>query len=419
MSMRKPHFAPKADPRFKHVQIYLQFTYQRGKFLRYYTGIVVPAEYWDKSVERAKVDRKFPDASEVNNDLDRLQVEAVKIAQRYQINNATLTNEIFKKELDVFLHKREASDEQQTFFRFFDRFINERTANPNYSKNSIKVYRTTYNYLKEFTAERLPHELDFADFNHTFFQDFSNYLFGKGFGNNYVYKLTATLKTILKEADRRDVSPDLKIKDGWLVASREEPPAIYLTEDELTRLFNLDLSANIRLSRVRDLFLIGCYTGLRFSDFTELKPANFKKTADGKQFIEMTTQKTGKKVTIPAKSEVREILSRYDNELPKAISNQKFNDYLKEIGRLAGLDEPTMMTRFRNGKRDDQTFPKYELISTHTARRSFATNAYKAGVPVKYIMTVTGHKTEKEFYKYVRIQPDEHALMVSDNPFFK
>jgi integrase len=204
-----------------------------------------------------------------------------------------------------------------------------------------------------------------------------------------------------------------------LVATREEPPAIYLTEDELTKLFQLDLSGNPRLSRIRDLFLVGCYTGLRFSDFTELKPGNYKKTPDGKEYIEMMTQKTGTKVTIPVKSEVREIVSRYNYQLPKAISNQKFNDYLKEVGKLAGLDEPTMLTRFRNGKRVDQTFPKYELMTSHTARRSFASNAYKAGVPVRYVMTVTGHKTEKEFYKYVRIRPDEHALLVSDNPFFK
>lgn len=417
--MRKPHFAPKADPRFKHVQIYLQFTYQRGKFLRYYTGLVVPPEYWDKKEERVKPDRKFPDGPEINLELDGLQVEAVKIAKRYQLNQTTLTNEIFKKELDVFLGKRDPSELRMSFFDFFDRFINERAANPNYSKGSITVYRTTYRHVKEFAEETYRREIDFPDFNHTFFSDFSNYLFAKDFRTNYVYKLTSTLKTVLREADRREVSPDLKIKDGWLVASKEEPPAIYLNEDEIGLLYNLDLSQNERLCRVRDLFLIGCFTGLRFSDFTELKPGNFKKTADGKQFIEITTQKTGQKVTIPAKAEVREILARYDNELPTAISNQKFNDYLKELCRLAGLDEPTTMTRFRSGKREDKTVPKCDLVTTHTARRSFATNAYKAGVPVKYIMSVTGHKTEKEFYKYIRIQPEEHALLVSDNPFFK
>ncbi|MBK8554981.1 MAG: site-specific integrase [Lewinellaceae bacterium] len=417
--MRKPHFAPKPDARFPHFQIYLQFTYSKGKLLRYYTGVTVPKEFWDKDKERAKQDRKFPAYAEINAQLKRIETEAEQIALRSQYNKSDLTNEVFKKELDTFLGKREATDDTLTFFRYFQRFIEERAGNPNYSKGSIKVYVTTYNQLKAYADGVLRRDLNFADFNHAFFSNFSNHLFGKDYGNNYVHKLTSTLKTVLREADRREVTPDLKVRDGWLVATREEPPAIYLTEDELTKLFQLDLSGNPRLSRIRDLFLVGCYTGLRFSDFTELKPGNYKKTPDGKEYIEMMTQKTGTKVTIPVKSEVREIVSRYNYQLPKAISNQKFNDYLKEVGKLAGLDEPTMLTRFRNGKRVDQTFPKYELMTSHTARRSFASNAYKAGVPVRYVMTVTGHKTEKEFYKYVRIRPDEHALLVSDNPFFK
>ena len=417
--MRKPHFAPKPDARFPHFQIYLQFTYSKGKLLRYYTGVTVPKEFWDKDRERARQDRKFSDHTEINAHLNRIETEAVGIAMRSQYNKSELTNEDFKRELDTFLGKREAVEDSVTFFRYFQKFIEERTANPNYSKGSIKVYVTTFNHLKAYADGLLRRDLSFGDFNHAFFVDFSNHLFGKGFGNNYVHKLTATLKTVLKEADRREVSPDLKVKPGWVVASREDPPAIYLPEDDLDRLRRLDLSGNPRLSRVRDLFLIGCYTGLRFSDFTQLKPGNFKRRPDGKEYIEIVTQKTGQKVAIPLKSEVREILARYDYQLPKAISNQKFNAYLKELGQLAGLDEPIMLTHFRNGERIDQTFPKYELIATHTARRSFATNAYKADVPPKYIMSVTGHRTDHEFYKYIRLRPDEHALLVSDNPFFK
>jgi integrase len=416
--MRKPYFAPKPDSRFPHFQIYLQYTYSKGKLLRYYTGVTVPKDFWDKEKGRAKQDRKFPDYSEINSRLKRIETEAEQIALRSQYNKSDLTNEIFKKELDTFLGKREATDDRVTFLRYFQKFIEERAGNPNYSKGSIKVYVSTYNHLKKYADEVMRRELTFADFNHEFFSAFSNHLFGKDYGNNYVHKLTSTLKTLLKEADRREVSPQLKVKDGWMVATREEPPAIYLTEDELTRLYELDLSGNARLCRVRDLFLIGCYTGLRFSDFTELTPGNFKKSDSGKAYIEMFTRKTRVKVTIPVKSELLAILTKYNFQPPKAISNQNFNDYLKEVGLLAGLEEPTMLTRIRNSKRIDQTFPKYELMTTHTARRSFATNAYKAKVPVKYIMSVTGHTTEREFYKYVRIRPDEHALLVSDNPFF-
>lgn len=416
--MRKPRFAAKYDPRFPHVQIYLQFTYARGKFLRYYTGVTVPKEYWNKEKECAIQARHFMEAGQINIHLNKIKSEAELIAARSLYNKSELNNGIFKNELDTFLGKRETMDETVTFFRFFESFIKERSNNPNYSKSSIKVYNTAYNHLKDYAANVLRKEITFADFNHAFFSEYSNYLFNQGFGNNYVHKLTSTLTTLLNEADRRDISPDLKIKSGWLVASREEPPAIYLTESELKQLLQFDLSENQRLARVRDLFLIGCYTGLRFSDFTKIKPGNFRKTTDGKEYIEIVTQKTGIKVSIPVKSELREIMARNGNQAPRAISNQKFNIYLKELGELVGLDEPIMFTKFENGQRIEKPFLKYELVTTHTARRSFATNAYKANVPVKYIMAVTGHKTEREFYKYIRINPDEHAMLVSNNPFF-
>ncbi len=412
-------FLLKPGSRFSHQQIYLRFTFLIGKHLRYYTGLVIPVEFWDKERERAKQDRKFPTYSEINIRLNQIESEANEIAHRARLNKVNLSPEVFKNELDIFLGKRVETDDHQTFRKYFLNFIEERAANPNYSKGSIQVYRTTFKRLLEYSDLVIRKELGFADFNHAFFSDFSNHLFGKDFGNNYVNKLTSTLKTVLKEADKREVSPELKIRDGWIIAKREEPPAIYLNEEELFCLSNLDLSDNPRLGRVRDLFLIGCNTGLRFSDFTEIKPGNFKKTADGKEYIEMITQKTGMKVTIPIKSDLRQILLRYGYQPPETISNQKFNEYLKELGKLAGIDEPTVMSSFRNGKRLDETFAKYELITTHTARRSFATNAYKSTVPIKYIMTVTGHTTEKEFYKYIRIRPDEHALLVSDNPFFK
>jgi len=417
MSNRKPHFSPKSDPRFPHYQIYLHFTYQPGKRLRYYTGLTVPKEAWDTETERAT--RKSADNTEINQKLRSIEAEAERIATKYQVNQKDLSPTLFKKELDNFLNKKTAAPIELTFFQFFLRIIEERAANPNYSNSSIKVYRTTYNHLTKYAESVLRRDLSFIDFNHTFFVNFSNHLFGQGFGNNYVHKLTSTLKTLLKEADRRDISEELKIKDGWLVAKREEPPAIYLTEEDLDKLAAFPLEHNERLNRVRDLFLIGCYTGLRFSDFTQLKRENIKQQPDGRQFIEMATQKTGAKVTIPINSKLRAILAKYDNNPPKPISNQKFNDYLKELGKLAGLEESILLTRFRNGERLDDKQPKYELISTHTARRSFATNAYKSGVPAKYIMAVTGHKTEREFFKYVRMSADEQAVLVSDLPFFK
>jgi len=167
---------------------------------------------------------------------------------------------------------------------------------------------------------------------------------------------------------------------------------------------------------VRDLFLIGCYSGLRFSDFSRLSPEHIK-AVDGGKMIEIDTQKTGEKVFIPLFPILETLLQKYAFVVPK-ISGQKMNDYLKELGQLAGMDGRLLVRNSAGGNRREMEVAKWEKLTTHVARRSFATNAYKATVPVKYIMAVTGHKTEKEFYKYIRLRADEHAMLVSDNPFF-
>ena len=143
---------------------------------------------------------------------------------------------------------------------------------------------------------------------------------------------------------------------------------------------------------------MGCETGLRFSDFSQISEENIQ-TINGVDLLRMVQQKTEDNVTIPLKTIAKAILKKYDNKLPKAITNQKMNLYLKELCELAELDE--VITLRRGG--GVVTDKKYNLISTHTARRSFATNAYLARVPSIAIMKITGHRSEKSFLKYIKV----------------
>ena len=137
--------------------------------------------------------------------------------------------------------------------------------------------------------------------------------------------------------------------------------------EELEKFEKLDLSASPRLEKVRDLFLIGCYTGLRFSDFTQIKPENI---ITEKSIIQVRTQKTGERVSIPLHRTVKKILAKYDNFLPKAYTNQVMNRYLKDVASLAGLKETVETTITRAGKVEKTPSKKFDLVSTHTARRS-------------------------------------------------
>jgi integrase len=188
------------------------------------------------------------------------------------------------------------------------------------------------------------------------------------------------------------------------MAISEESESIYLNETELEKIYNLDLSENERLDRVRDLFLIGCWTGLRFSDWNKVTPENIK---DG--FLELKQQKTGGAVVIPLHSVVTQIIKKHNGELPELISSQKTNDYLKEVAQKAGIKETVHKSITRGGIKVSKAYKKYELVTTHTGRRSFSTNLYRAGLDTLTIMQITGHKTEQAFLKYIKVTPREHA----------
>jgi integrase len=168
------------------------------------------------------------------------------------------------------------------------------------------------------------------------------------------------------------------------------------------------------LENIRDIFLLACYTGVRSQDYHKLNNLN---RIFG-NMLKVRTEKTDEEVIIPLHPIAEYILAKYNGK-PRIITNQKFNTYIKEVCKLAGINEDTTLSRTVGGKRIATTKPKYECVSSHSARRSFATNAYKAGVPTLAIMAITGHRTEKVFLKYVKVTKQEHALLSSVHPFFK
>ncbi len=173
---------------------------------------------------------------------------------------------------------------------------------------------------------------------------------------------------------------------------------VALTKEEVNRLFKADLSKHTRLARVRDLFVFSCVTDLRFSDIGNLKLENFRHYT-----IDFITLKTRDRLSIPLVPYARAILSRYEGRLPEAISIQNMNDYLKELCQLVGIDEPVQRVHYIGSTRIELKAPKYEMVSTHTARRTFITLALERGTRPEIVMSITGHKDIKTMMKYVRL----------------
>lgn len=278
----------------------------------------------------------------------------------------------------------------------------------NVEYRTIQRYKTALNGLRAFAAT-YRRKVDFDTIDLVFYEDFTGWLtFMRGYTVNNIGKYIQMLKTFLNEASSKGINVKQDYRSRGFKVVNENADAVYLSEEELLRLRTLDLSERERLERVRDLFLVGCYTGLRFSDLTNLRPEYIK---DG--LIRIEQQKTSDKVVIPCHEVVIIMLNKYSGALPRGISNQKMNDYLKEVCQLADLTSLESKSQTKGGKRITKTYQKWELVSTHTARRSFATNMYLLGIPAYTIMQITGHRTEKAFMRYIKLDREQHAKVMA------
>jgi integrase len=184
-----------------------------------------------------------------------------------------------------------------------------------------------------------------------------------------------------------------------------ETESIYLTEEEINKVFNTDLSENSSLDNVKDLFIIGCRTGLRVSDFMRLNASNISG-----DMITIKAQKSKIEVVIPLHEQVVKIINKNNGKFPKAISEQKFNLYVKDVCKEAEINEMVNGSKMnsKSKRKETGTYPKHELVTSHICRRSFATNLY-GKIDSATIMAITGHKTEREFLKYIKTTSHEHA----------
>ena len=296
-----------------------------------------------------------------------------------------------------------------TLFSFIRNFIDlsEKKPNPKtgrpVSYKMRREYEVSFNYLQEYATDKKK-IIDFKDINLEFYNSFTQFLQEKKLAVNTIGKKIQTLKIFLNAAKEEGLNDFEAYRSKKFVAMTEESETIYLDEAELEKLYKTDLRKSPPADRVRDLFLVGCWTGCRFSDLSQITPESI---SDG--MIHIKQYKTGKKVVIPLHPVVTEILNKYGGQLPEPISNQKFNLALKGIAEKAKITEQTHKAITKGGVKISTAYAKNKLVTTHTARRSFATNLYKSGFPSISIMAITGHVTEKSFLKYIKVTPDEHA----------
>ncbi len=403
-------YLKKAD-KGKSALIYLQFRYQGNKLV-YSFGQTIEPKNWNKTKQRVKNNNQTTADGQysLNDLLDNLRDECLK-AYNTEIKSGVPAPAVLKQYLVNFFEGNTATSEQPTLFKLIERFISGeiKYRGSDKAKGTLKQYKTTYNHLLAFSKFKKM-KVDFDVINLDFYYQFTDYLKRQGLVANSIGKNIKNLKAFLNEAIDLGYTNNMQFKHRKFSVPKEETDAVHLSEREILELYNHDMGGNKRLQQARDLFVFGCFTGLRFSDYSDVKADNLVKI-EGETYIRLITKKTKNEVIIPANGVIQELFEKYGanaNKLPKSLSNQKLNDYIKEAAELAGLTEKGRLSTNMNK-------PLFECISSHTARRSFATNLYLSGFPTIDIMKITGHTTEKAFLTYIKVSKLDTAKRLNEH----
>lgn len=404
-------------------------------------GVAIPKKVWD---EKRSVIKSLYLKGEDNEPYRRAKENIDKIIELVNVRLNTITTgdgrslsiEISSEWLKAIIQeywdevvavkeeakaKREEEAARETLKMFIKRYIREIETGGRltdkglrYNIGTIKAIKTSMVQFEAF-QKRQRKEIDFDDIDTTFYKKYTSWLTTvKGYKPNSVGKCIKDLKSVLNKAKDEDLHSNTRHQNKSFRVTTEEVENIYLTQAELEAMKALDLSKMAEgYESARDIFLMGCCLAQRVSDYTAIKERDISTsivrtvTADDKIDTQEVTQVTivqqkgGGKVIIPLNAMAKRILAKYNNSLPNIVP-QKINQYIKSIGRMAGITDIVEINSIEGGVKKCETFEKCDLIVSHTARRTGATLMYLSGMDLYDICKITGHTNIKTLRKYIK-----------------
>ena len=391
-----------------------------SKRIEFTTGYRIDAAKWDADKQRVKngcSNKLKQSASEINASLLEYYTEIQSIFKRFEVEDVMPTPEQIKEAFNA-LHKPVSEEPKPKkealpcdFFQVFDDFVEDCGRQNDWTNSTYEKFAAVKNHLMNFREG-----LTFEFFDERGLNDYISYLRDvKEMRNTTIGKQLSFLKWFLRWAFKKGVHQNNAYDSYKPKLKSTQKKIIFLTWDELNRLREFKIPSNKQaLERVRDVFLFQCFTGLRYSDVFNLRRSDIKG-----DHIEVTTVKTSDSLIIELNKHSKAILDKYkdvafeDDKVLPVITNQKMNDYLKELAELAGIDEPVRQTYYRGNERIDEVTPKYALLGTHAGRRTFICNALALGIPPQVVMKWTGHSDYKAMKPYIDIADDIKANAMS------
>ncbi len=390
-----------------------------GNRIVFCPGYSIIPEHWDT---KTGLPKSVKGSVEVKTTTTNLKELDLKIRHLFDdlssYGKQNVSPDVFKQKILNIVRPEKFTGEnihQTTLIDFMDVFIKDsetgiRLKDNQYQleENTIKPYRTTKDHLINF-QKHIKRAFLITDINQDLHDEFSKYLIEElDLSMNAHSKYIMCFSQLVKYAVKKKLIPSNILNEIQFNTKREETDNIYLNEQEIQLMMNLTNFKTELEEQVRDIFVMGCYTGLRFSNYSKL---NLDYIQD--DILTTIQQKTKQKVTIPIHPNVRKIIDKYQGVLPPCPTNQEFNRTLKDLGeRIPELNIPFTKQITRGRKKVEEETMKWEKLMTHTARRSFCTNMYLMEVPVPTIMSISGHKTEKSFRTYIKATGEEHAQIM-------
>lgn len=396
--------------------IYIRFYHSKKFDVTVKSGILINPKHWSNKQQGFKnIAETIPNREVIT---DRIKDFKSHIISEYNVDyfEGEIIDRVWLQKLvDKFNNRpTEGADYETYFIPFAEKWIEESKTRINtdsgkqISVSTIRKYNTTIKRLNEFELMHTT-KLKHSDIGLKFHQEFVSFCVDKKYGNSTINKFISQIKMFCREAEAEGCKVNHQYKSRKFSFKREKPLDPYLTVVEIDKIYNIKIEDS-RRDAIRDLFIVGLWTGLRVSDFKELNRMNIV----GNDIVVASTKKTGVPVTIPIHHQVKNILNKWNGELPVISINGKslenlFNREIKKITKLAGIVQPIL--GYKRDKKINRNvrgiYNKNELVSSHICRRSFVSNHY-GKIPNQAIMAITGHASEKQLLEYVKLSNQEH-----------
>lgn len=386
-----------------------------------YTGRSIETCHWDNKKCFVKSYVGKSTTTLLIQRLKELEIDILTLLDRYKNGKPKLSFNDFQSKLQGLVDRTDKKKllpgkltpaPKDTLIGFIDQFVQDCESgvrlSPKRQKlkpSSISSYKTTQSLLVKF-QNHTKTVIQLKDFSQSVIEKFSDFMIlDEEFAMNTHAKSMMDLLQIIKYAVKHKKIPAAKMVELEFDTRREETDSIYLTEDEILQLLDINEFDEPEHEQVRDVFVLGCFTGMRFSDYSKIDTSAIRNNR-----LEFVQKKTGAKATIPIHPVVNAILKKYDNTLPKVPPNNEFNRIIKIVGeKLPCLHVP--FTKQVTYKRELTEFVamKYLFLQTHSARRSFCSNEYLKGTDPMIIMSISGHKSHKSFMRYIKVSGEQFA----------